>query len=224
MESTIYKPSIYKGAGIYKIGAEGGGGGSPIPEGYELCQYVKCIARGSIYNHSGGEPLITNVSKDDIISAYYEVGNDANSWTPETTIFAYYFSSTNSVRRLTVRTNTTENKTIVKGFSTSAELSGIIKDISILKKLPQKMYVNGVEYNDNYNYVPTRCESIFLINNSSIVGGKLYFLKIFDANNTIKYHFLPMKKNGSIDVFYDVVTGIEFILDTSKFICGPVVL
>jgi uncharacterized protein (TIGR02145 family) len=27
MEPTIYKPSIYKGAGIYKIGAEGGGGG-----------------------------------------------------------------------------------------------------------------------------------------------------------------------------------------------------
>lgn len=28
MEPTIYKPSIYKGAGIYKDGAEGGGGGS----------------------------------------------------------------------------------------------------------------------------------------------------------------------------------------------------
>jgi hypothetical protein len=27
MEPTIYKPSIYKGAGIYKVGAEGGGGG-----------------------------------------------------------------------------------------------------------------------------------------------------------------------------------------------------
>lgn len=27
MEPTIYKPSIYKGAGIYKTGTEGGGGG-----------------------------------------------------------------------------------------------------------------------------------------------------------------------------------------------------
>jgi uncharacterized protein (TIGR02145 family) len=34
MEPTIYKPSIYKGAGIYKTGAEGGGGG--VPDGYEL--------------------------------------------------------------------------------------------------------------------------------------------------------------------------------------------
>lgn len=30
MEPTIYKPSIYKGAGIYKTGAEGGGGGGNI--------------------------------------------------------------------------------------------------------------------------------------------------------------------------------------------------
>ena len=30
MEPTIYKPSIYKGAGIYKAGAEGGGGGGDI--------------------------------------------------------------------------------------------------------------------------------------------------------------------------------------------------
>ena len=29
MEPTIYKPSIYKGAGIYKAGAAGGGGGVP---------------------------------------------------------------------------------------------------------------------------------------------------------------------------------------------------
>lgn len=30
MEPTIYKPSIYKGAGIYKVGAEGGGGGGSV--------------------------------------------------------------------------------------------------------------------------------------------------------------------------------------------------
>ena len=30
MEPTIYKPSIYKGAGIYKAGAEGGGGGGAL--------------------------------------------------------------------------------------------------------------------------------------------------------------------------------------------------
>lgn len=38
MEPTIYKPGIYKGAGIYKIGAEGGGGGD-LPEGYTQAIY-----------------------------------------------------------------------------------------------------------------------------------------------------------------------------------------
>lgn len=35
MEPTIYKPSIYKGAGIYKTGAEGGGGTFDIIDEYE---------------------------------------------------------------------------------------------------------------------------------------------------------------------------------------------
>lgn len=214
------RPTVYNTSSVY---AEAGGGGSPIPEGYELCQYVKCIAQGSLYNHSGGTPLITNVAKDDIISFYYEVGNDATSWTPETKILAYYFASTNSSRPITIRTNTSTNETTVKGFSYSKDFSGIVKEFSIVRKGPDKMFINGVEYNDNYNYTPSRCDTIFTVNNSSIVGGKLYFLKIFGADNTLKYHFLPMKKNGTIDVFYDVVTGLEFVLDTNKFICGPVV-
>ena len=41
MEPTIYNPSIYKGAGIYKAGAEGGGGGDEPPEGYEFLEYVE---------------------------------------------------------------------------------------------------------------------------------------------------------------------------------------
>ena len=213
-------PSVYNTPSVYKTA---GGGGSPIPKGYELCQYVKCIAKGSIYNHSGGTPLITNVTKDDIISFYYEVGNDATSWTPEPKIISYYFTSTNSVRPISIRTNTSTNETLVKGFSYSETFSGIVKEFSIVRKGPDKMFINGVEHNDNYNYIPSRCENIFVVNNDTVVGGKLYFLKISGADNTLKYHFLPMKKNGTTDVFYDVVTGLEFVLDTNKFICGPVV-
>lgn len=36
MEPTIYKPSIYKGAGIYKTGAGGGGGGANFDFGQML--------------------------------------------------------------------------------------------------------------------------------------------------------------------------------------------
>lgn len=52
MEPTIYKPSIYKGAGIYKIGA-GGGGNKPIsynlPENTYLIEYIESLAGSSSY-------------------------------------------------------------------------------------------------------------------------------------------------------------------------------
>ena len=47
MEPTIYKPSIYKGAGIYKTGAAGGGGSQ-----YEILSYLTNSATG---NNSGIE-------------------------------------------------------------------------------------------------------------------------------------------------------------------------
>ena len=48
MEPTIYKPSIYKGAGIYKTGAEGGGGiANQIPQEFVykniLGKSYKCV-------------------------------------------------------------------------------------------------------------------------------------------------------------------------------------
>lgn len=45
MEPTIYKPSIYKGAGIYKAGGESGGGGgsSILPEGVEELESVGVV-------------------------------------------------------------------------------------------------------------------------------------------------------------------------------------
>lgn len=46
MEPTIYKPSIYKGTGVYKTGAEGGGGGAQ----YEILSYLTNSATG---NNSG---------------------------------------------------------------------------------------------------------------------------------------------------------------------------
>ena len=41
MEPTIYKPSIYNGAGIYNNGAGGGGGGGDLPEGYKRVSYIE---------------------------------------------------------------------------------------------------------------------------------------------------------------------------------------
>lgn len=53
MEPTIYKPSIYKGAGIYKAGAEGGGGGG-IPDNIKLFDAV-LFNNGWICNELDGK-------------------------------------------------------------------------------------------------------------------------------------------------------------------------
>lgn len=44
MEPTIYKPSIYKGAGIYKTGEEGGGGGLKYNRNFTFSPYSQVIS------------------------------------------------------------------------------------------------------------------------------------------------------------------------------------
>lgn len=55
MEPTIYKPSIYKGAGIYKTGAGGGGG-----EGYVYYDSIEPIADGFYKCVKVGNKLFMN--------------------------------------------------------------------------------------------------------------------------------------------------------------------
>lgn len=55
MEPTIYEPSIYKGAGIYKVGAQGGGGGGgDLPDEYQKLLYV--------YINGTADPIINSNS------------------------------------------------------------------------------------------------------------------------------------------------------------------
>ena len=54
MEPKIYKPSIYNGAGIYKAGAEGGGGGGNLLDDYDILGVLR-FGRNSgvdIYNET----------------------------------------------------------------------------------------------------------------------------------------------------------------------------
>jgi len=56
-EPTIYKPSIYNGAGIYNNGAGGGGGGSStLPEGIEELESVKVINANPSINFGASIP------------------------------------------------------------------------------------------------------------------------------------------------------------------------
>lgn len=70
MEPTIYKPSIYKGEGVYKLG--GGGGGGTNPDGSEK---VLCIYNTSPTTYMD---IAANISNNDYIKIkyrYYYSGN-----------------------------------------------------------------------------------------------------------------------------------------------------
>ena len=198
-------------------------GGGDLPEGYKQCLYIKNLAQGFIYSHFSGDYIFTNVSKNDKIKCYYEVGDIGTSWIPDVSIIGYYFSDTNSNRSLRVRTNSSETRSIVNGFEKQINFSEIIESCKITKTY-EGLTVNGSYISDQYiGNNAIGISTIFVVNNNTIINGKLYYIKIYDNNDKLKYNFIPAKKNDSIDVLLETKTGYEFVLDTSKFICGPVI-
>ena len=199
--------------------------GGSLPAGYQQCQYVKNVAPGQIFSQGGAPYLITDVSKDDIITFYYEISKDATSWIPEVKIISYYFSDTRSSRGIRVRTNSSENSTIINGFNTNQTLSGLLKSVLVTRYGNTSFDINGVSYSDSYPGNTLRnLDLIFYVDNAAVAGGKLFYLRIYSIDKVLKHEFLPMKKNSTTDVLYDTVSGIEFVLDNTKFVNGPVMV
>lgn len=91
MEPTIYKPSIYKGAGIYKIGAEGGGG--IIPSGTHFNENIggkiyDCVKlpNGQIWTCNNLDFVFNGLTIDGAATQstnnayYYDRDENVNGW------------------------------------------------------------------------------------------------------------------------------------------------
>lgn len=81
MEPTIYKPSIYKGAGIYKTGAEGGGG-NILPNPPENCEFIEYYIQDP---NAAGYFIFTNaddllVRQTDKIYTKFSIDLYNNGW------------------------------------------------------------------------------------------------------------------------------------------------
>ena len=79
MEPTIYKPSIYNGAGIYKAGAEGGGGSEVVSIGGEDYDVVtignlKWITRNLNFKYTGMVETANESTSG--AGCYYQVGGN----------------------------------------------------------------------------------------------------------------------------------------------------
>lgn len=198
--------------------------GSSLPTGYKQCQYVKSIGQGSIYNHSGGTPIITDVAWDDTITFYYELGDITTTYN-SASIFGYYFKDANSIRGINIGTGTNIDYVNITGFNRSSSLPLTTKDVLITRVGSSgSLTINEDVNTDSYGYRNvTHLDHIFSTgSNPAILGGKLFYLRIYGNNTSLKHNFLPLKKNGTTDVLYDVVTGIEFVLNSNQFVNGPV--
>ena len=207
-------PTIYKGNTIYKIGS-GGGGGEIIPEGYKKCQYVESIAAGRLMSSYSFNDLLD----DDYIEASLYATN-SSSWGNALIPIGYQFGS--PIRNLSFKQNTSNTQSVVNGFSNQVSINSTPNFIVIQKKY-SFLSLNGTSINnDNYNGTVTGIANFFYVDGSAFVHSKLFYVKILSNDQkTVKHNFIPCKNASNQDIILDTITGVEFVMDTTKFICGP---
>lgn len=210
-------PTIYKGESIYKTGGGGGGGGEIIPEGYKKCQYVENIASGRLMASYAFNDLLD----DDYIEASIYATN-SNSWGNALIPIGYQFGS--PIRNLSFKQNTSNTQSVVNGFSNQVSINSTPNFIVIQKK-GSFLSLNGTSINnDTYNGTVTGIANFFYVDGSAFVHSKLFYVKILSNDQkSVKHNFIPYKNASNQDIILDTITGVEFVMDTSKFICGPVV-
>lgn len=83
MDPTIYKPSIYKGAGIYKTGDEGGGGECNSVEIFGTIYRCKLMPDGKIW-------LLDNL--------FYDDGEGDITFNSSNPVNGFYYTQTSALR------------------------------------------------------------------------------------------------------------------------------
>ena len=207
MDSTIYKPSIYKGNGIYNNGAGGGGGG--LPDDYIELLYLRNKSNAWLkieksfvgwgvelvfalngYSSSSEENEFFSHRGDsnDIMSLFSDKTFTVNNHTYTT---PYSLSSLNNYEQVSI--NLTQNNTTT--------ISGHIQygSTSIDVSRPSNGYTNGTY--------------ITLFRGSDNPFGKskrldLYKVKIFDKENVMQLDLVPAKRSldGYLG-FFDKLTN-----------------
>lgn len=151
MEPTIYKPSIYKGAGIYKNGAGGGGGGGSI-NGFEILDRLYLGSKFSMGTGSGyfTNKLLTTISNEgEIIVKYYtppndHLGGNANHIFGITT--STYGSSSPGYSVLNIGAMLQHNNLIIKNGSNSYTLQrDRLGGVHELHFVNEKVFYDSVE-------------------------------------------------------------------------------
>lgn len=234
MDPTIYKPSIYKGAGIYKAGAEGGGGVPELPPEYKKLMYVYINANYEswfryFYSHNSKDKL--NLQMEMCLRDTFTSGSSS---------YEYYWAGNESARYYVDFNNNRSYFKIGWGESGSylntayeaiernkfVNISFYVDDTNTLivnyngaqytRSLTQKTENLCVfSYRDYYNYINT----------------KLFSLTIYDGNtDKVKRQYIPViRVADSVPGIYDLITG-QFVRgknaggsNTNGISAGPII-
>lgn len=214
MEPTIYKPSIYNGAGIYKAGAEGGGD-PPIPEEYKKLLFIKCTTNSGTPEISGGGMVINYNDKINLHCYFDSTINGQN--------YMYFFYTwefkqrslkfEGSGQRVFHRWNATTSNEQATNF-TSGDL--VIEAGANLNK------INGVEYVNNTGTYDAD-KTLGRIFHFALPQNCMAFsFKVLDNADNLKYNLVPVKRVAdSVLGFYDTINK-NFIAAISGWtIPGP---
>ena len=229
MEPIIYKPSIYKGAGIYKTGAEGGGGGGGggfLPDGYKKVSYIQtdgtancvieldntitCGQRQVNLNFMLGPSLSNGLKSvlriDDekgfVNKFCYEV--DIGDW---------------SKVRPTLQV--TANDMVIVNYSGGSYISFADKEkVCINEKNTQNSFITNFDTN-SARYIRKNIKKISLFESVNS-GTKLLDSFILDADtNKVVFTLLPCQEvDTSLYGFFDVVGQQFYSATTGSFTGG----
>ncbi len=221
MEPRIYKPSIYKGAGVYKTGAGGGGGGGgavvPIPEEYTEIDYlqIKPINGYSVKIPFTGF-LSSFANTDNRLELNFDIDrfNSANTATE--------FIRDNNARIQVTALLSAPKSLIFRNGATATQvsnLSGIdlknYHDIIIDKESFKFGEISGnypAAY-QTYNISKLRIGNSFGTYWS--FEGKIYSFKMSKNGGTIFYG-VPVKNTSNEEGFFDIVSNNFFKADTTE--------
>lgn len=216
MEPTIYKPSIYKGAGIYKTGAEGGGGGGDLPEGFTPALYAKTNGVAVSLNFTG---LQANINDKFVLEvalklteqyrsfgfyAYAPGGKHLQPYVSSVDLSGFFIPgyNYNTGDSTTGQWATYNNSNLIKvtsskknckfnliGYNREVNVSGSLYDDVILDGITLFRYhISGFDYN---------------------FEGTIYSLKVYDKDNPNKLNadFVPCRDENNILGFYEKISG-----------------
>lgn len=214
MEPTIYKPSIYKGAGIYK-GADGGGGGD-LPDAFELLEN-KAIR----WNNTSSNTFSFDIAPADnggkIYTKIYQPNTDGTSGNIDNLFGMSNGGEPNKGTMLYIQGHAPNKRTRATnkdGYSFSIVLDDTFKKGIFEYEFNQNdLKINNNHFSINYEYVSGLVKASILPcdQNGYTARTKASFIecKIIDSSNNVCFDALCVKRkyDNSIGI-YDKVTGI----------------